>query len=231
MRLLTDENFNGSILRGLMRRLPGLDIVRVQDVGLIHADDPIILEWAANEGRILLTHDVATITVYAYELGFLVMTKAISWVLKILYWSAFWAGGLGWVVLLQGQGQEDMLGRIYKGRLFIPIVCLLGAVGGIGILFDKSYINETFFSDHSKLYFYGGSRWAFFWTLIFIVAIIRSPSVCAYYVQNCDQLGFIAKPIILVLGTPVVALYTAFIGMIGTIIYVGIFGVGGDLRR
>ena len=67
MLLLTDENFNGAILRGLVRRLPELDIVRVQDVGLIHTDDPDILEWAANEGRILLTHDVATITMYAYE--------------------------------------------------------------------------------------------------------------------------------------------------------------------
>ncbi|ELR99963.1 DUF5615 family PIN-like protein [Gloeocapsa sp. PCC 73106] len=67
MRLLTDENFNGSILRGLIRRLPGLDLVRIQDVGLLHADDSTILEWAANEGRILLTHDVATITGYAYE--------------------------------------------------------------------------------------------------------------------------------------------------------------------
>lgn len=67
MRLLTDENFNGAILRGLMRRLPKLDIVRVQDVGLMHTDDPDILEWEANERRILLTHDVATITMYAYE--------------------------------------------------------------------------------------------------------------------------------------------------------------------
>ncbi|MFN5837422.1 MAG: DUF5615 family PIN-like protein [Pseudanabaena sp.] len=67
MRLLTDENLNGAILRGLIRRLPKLDIVRVQDVGLRNTDDPIILEWAANEGRILLTHDVATITMYAYE--------------------------------------------------------------------------------------------------------------------------------------------------------------------
>lgn len=67
MRLLTDENFNGAILRGLIRRLPDLDIVRVQDVGLRNTDDPIILEWAANEQRILLTHDVATITKYAYD--------------------------------------------------------------------------------------------------------------------------------------------------------------------
>lgn len=67
MRLLTDENFNGAILRGLVRRLPKLDIVRVQDVGLMNTDDPQILEWAASEGRILLTHDVTTITMYAYE--------------------------------------------------------------------------------------------------------------------------------------------------------------------
>jgi hypothetical protein len=67
VRLLTDENFNGAILRGLVRRLPELDIIRVQDVGLMNTDDPDILEWAANEGRILLTHDVATITMYAYN--------------------------------------------------------------------------------------------------------------------------------------------------------------------
>ena len=39
MRLLTDENFNGAILRGLVRRLPELDIIRVQDVGLMNTDD------------------------------------------------------------------------------------------------------------------------------------------------------------------------------------------------
>lgn len=67
MRLLTDENFNGAILRGLIRRLPDLDITLVQDVGLIHADDPTILACAADEQRILLTHDVATVTLYAYK--------------------------------------------------------------------------------------------------------------------------------------------------------------------
>ena len=51
VRLLTDENFNGAILRGLVRRLPELDIIRVQDVGLMNTGDPDILEWAANEGR------------------------------------------------------------------------------------------------------------------------------------------------------------------------------------
>jgi uncharacterized protein DUF5615 len=67
LRLIADENFDGSILRGLRRRNPDLDIVRVQDVGLSSADDPTVLEWSAQDGRILLTHDVTTITHYAYE--------------------------------------------------------------------------------------------------------------------------------------------------------------------
>ncbi len=65
--LAADENFNNDIVRGLLRRKPNLNIVRIQDVGLSGADDPTILEWAAQEGRVLLTHDASTITHYAYE--------------------------------------------------------------------------------------------------------------------------------------------------------------------
>jgi len=56
-----------SIIRGLFRRNPTLDMVRVQDVGLSGVDDPTILDWTAQEGHVLLTHDVATITRYAYD--------------------------------------------------------------------------------------------------------------------------------------------------------------------
>ena len=68
LRLLSDENFRGEILRGLRRRLPDVDVVRVQDVGLAGADDPAILAWAATEGRVLVTHDRNTIPEFAYEL-------------------------------------------------------------------------------------------------------------------------------------------------------------------
>jgi hypothetical protein len=67
LRLAADENLDNDILRGLMRRNPNLDIARVQDVGLSGAADPEVLEWAAREGRVLLTHDVTTITRHAYE--------------------------------------------------------------------------------------------------------------------------------------------------------------------
>lgn len=67
LRLAADENFNNDIVRGLLRQKPELDIIRIQDVGLSRADDPTVLEWCAREGRVLLTHDVTTITRYAYE--------------------------------------------------------------------------------------------------------------------------------------------------------------------
>lgn len=65
--LAADENFNNDIVRGLLRRNASLNIVRVQDVGVSGATDPAVLDWAAMEGRVLLTHDVSTITRYAYE--------------------------------------------------------------------------------------------------------------------------------------------------------------------
>lgn len=66
LRLPADENFNGDIVRGLLLRKPDLDIVRVQDVGLGGADDPAVLDWAAEHNRILLTHDLATLPGFAF---------------------------------------------------------------------------------------------------------------------------------------------------------------------
>jgi hypothetical protein len=66
-RFLADENFNNQIVRGVLRQSPDIDIVRVQDVDLSGADDPTVLAWADQEGRIVLTHDVATMTTFAYQ--------------------------------------------------------------------------------------------------------------------------------------------------------------------
>ena len=57
---VSDEGFNRNIVRGVLSRDPDIDIVRVQEVGLSRATDPAILEWAAREGRIVLTHDENT---------------------------------------------------------------------------------------------------------------------------------------------------------------------------
>src|SRR5438105_82726 len=65
--LIADENFSHRILRGLRRALGELDFVTAQAAGLAGSDDPEVLEWAASQGRILLTHDIRTIPMYAAE--------------------------------------------------------------------------------------------------------------------------------------------------------------------
>lgn len=66
-KFLADEDFNNRIVRGLRRRSDDIDIVRVHEVGLIGKPDTIVLEWAASEHRIVLTHDIATMIGFAYE--------------------------------------------------------------------------------------------------------------------------------------------------------------------
>ena len=65
IRFLADENFNGRILRGVLREHPDADIVRVQDTALYAAPDPQVLEWAAQEKRVVLTHDIETMIGFA----------------------------------------------------------------------------------------------------------------------------------------------------------------------
>ena len=67
MKFLVDENFDNRIVRGLLHRQPDLDIIRVQDLEIASANDPTVLAWADQAGRILLTHDERTIPRYAYE--------------------------------------------------------------------------------------------------------------------------------------------------------------------
>jgi len=67
LRLASDENFNGDIVRGLLFRLPDLNLVRVQDVGLEGAIDPVVLAWAAENDCIILTHDRATFPDFAFD--------------------------------------------------------------------------------------------------------------------------------------------------------------------
>jgi hypothetical protein len=67
IKLATDENFNGKILRGVLRRQPNIDIVRVQDTSIYQADDPTVLAWAAQENRVLFTHDIRTMAAFAFQ--------------------------------------------------------------------------------------------------------------------------------------------------------------------
>jgi hypothetical protein len=67
MRFLADENFNNEILRGLHRRIPSVEIIRVQDTEMVGYPDPQLLAWAAEHGYLILTHDVNTMRGYFYD--------------------------------------------------------------------------------------------------------------------------------------------------------------------
>jgi predicted nuclease of predicted toxin-antitoxin system len=66
LRLASDQDVNDRIIRGLFRRVPDLDLVRVREVGLSQTPDPEILEWSAKEERVLITEDVNTMVGFAW---------------------------------------------------------------------------------------------------------------------------------------------------------------------
>lgn len=67
LTLAADENFKEQIVNGLRRRLPGIDIATVRSEGLVGILDPGVLAWAAEEGRVVVTHDTRTMRTHAYE--------------------------------------------------------------------------------------------------------------------------------------------------------------------
>jgi hypothetical protein len=67
IRFLADENFDNEIVRGVQRRVPDAEFLRVQDTELAGKSDPVVLDWAAQQGYILLTHDVNTMRGYYYD--------------------------------------------------------------------------------------------------------------------------------------------------------------------
>lgn len=60
LRSLTDQDLDHDILRGLIRRIPQLDIVTAFDIGMSEATDRELLIWAAQNGRVIITHDRTT---------------------------------------------------------------------------------------------------------------------------------------------------------------------------
>jgi hypothetical protein len=60
LRLLADADLNGAIISGVIRRNPELDFKRAEDVPLEGLDDQTVLDLAARDQRVLISHDVTT---------------------------------------------------------------------------------------------------------------------------------------------------------------------------
>ena len=67
LRLASDADVHGEIIRGLRRRLLEIDLVRAQDALTEGTPDPEVLAWVAAENRVLITNDRNTMVGFAYQ--------------------------------------------------------------------------------------------------------------------------------------------------------------------
>jgi hypothetical protein len=67
IRFLAEEDLDADIIKGLRSREPAIDILDVKSTGLRGAKDPDLLELAAQQDRILITHDRRTMTRHVLE--------------------------------------------------------------------------------------------------------------------------------------------------------------------
>lgn len=65
-RFFADHDFNEHIIDGSLRRESGVEVARVRDYGLSRETDAVVLEFAASNGFLLLSHDVNTMPAAAY---------------------------------------------------------------------------------------------------------------------------------------------------------------------
>ena len=62
-RFLADHDLNDHIVDGVLRREPIISFVRARDVGFGDRPDDDVLDYAAEHGLIVVSHDVNTIPV------------------------------------------------------------------------------------------------------------------------------------------------------------------------
>jgi hypothetical protein len=67
-RFLADHDLKEQIIDGVLRREPALEFIRARDVGMDDRDDADVLAFAAQNGFIIVSHDVNTMANAAYAL-------------------------------------------------------------------------------------------------------------------------------------------------------------------
>jgi Domain of unknown function (DUF5615) len=66
VRFLADADLNEAIVSGVLRREPSLDFVTAHTSGLRRMSDPEVLALAAQQQRILVSHDVGTMPAHFF---------------------------------------------------------------------------------------------------------------------------------------------------------------------
>jgi predicted nuclease of predicted toxin-antitoxin system len=65
-RFLADHDLNEHVIDGARRREPALELIRAREVGLADRPDAEVLEYAAAQGLIVVSHDVNTMPAAAF---------------------------------------------------------------------------------------------------------------------------------------------------------------------
>jgi predicted nuclease of predicted toxin-antitoxin system len=65
-RFLADHDLNEHIVHGVRRREPAIEFLRARDVGLHERPDAEVLEYAADNQLLVISHDVNTMPAEAY---------------------------------------------------------------------------------------------------------------------------------------------------------------------
>jgi hypothetical protein len=60
VRFLADADLNKAIISGVLRREPSIDFITAHVAGLRKMKDPEVLALAAEQHRVLVSHDVGT---------------------------------------------------------------------------------------------------------------------------------------------------------------------------
>jgi predicted nuclease of predicted toxin-antitoxin system len=66
-RFLADHDLNEKIIVGVLRREPSLELVRVRECDLHEAPDAVVLQYAAERGLMVVSHDVNTMVAAAVD--------------------------------------------------------------------------------------------------------------------------------------------------------------------
>ncbi len=67
VRFLADADLNKAIITGVVRREPSVDFLTAEAAGLRSLKDPQVLDLAAGQQRVLVTHDVGTMPAHFRE--------------------------------------------------------------------------------------------------------------------------------------------------------------------
>jgi hypothetical protein len=67
VRFLADADLNKTIVSGVLRREPSIDLLMAYAAGLRRMNDLQVLALAAGQGRVLVSHDVGTMPAHFRE--------------------------------------------------------------------------------------------------------------------------------------------------------------------